>query len=336
MNRTRELVVGAVILAGLAVGVVGSLWLSGSGFGRPSNPLTVMVADVGQLRQGNTVKYRGVPIGRVDRFELTPSGDGIAVRLLLDREIPPVEELRAILAPESLFGEWQVELVSLARFPGFEYFEIPGGMVLEDGGEPVPGFAMPDITRLTAAANEISQNLAVLTDRVDRAFNEETAENVRVAIANIQEMSESLRSLAGASDETFHELSDDVRQATADISAAAAVARSTLDRADRLLASGQLDSIVEDVAAASRDLATLSRAAGASADRVERTVASADSLFLRLNRIAGRIEDGEGVLGQLMNDSVMVERTADVLLRLDLLLEDFMANPKRYVRLSIF
>ncbi|NIS19468.1 MAG: hypothetical protein GWN18_05730, partial [Thermoplasmata archaeon] len=60
------------------------------------------------------------------------------------------------------------------------------------------GYTLPDITRLTAAANEISQNLAVLTNRVDRAFNDETAENVRRAIDNIQDVSENLRTLVGA------------------------------------------------------------------------------------------------------------------------------------------
>ncbi|HSG49829.1 MAG TPA: MlaD family protein, partial [Longimicrobiales bacterium] len=155
MSRSRELVVGAVILAGMALGVVGSLWLSGSGFGRPAVPLDVMVADVGQLREGNAVKYRGVPVGRVDRFDLSDAGDGILIRLLLDTELPPIADAAAIVAPESLFGEWQVEIVSRERFPNFDYFEVPEGAVPapEPDGEPPPvlgGFTMPDITRLTA------------------------------------------------------------------------------------------------------------------------------------------------------------------------------------------
>ena len=53
MNRSREVLVGVVILLGLAAAVVGSLWLAGSGLGRPAFPVEVLVADVGQLREGN-------------------------------------------------------------------------------------------------------------------------------------------------------------------------------------------------------------------------------------------------------------------------------------------
>lgn len=336
MSRSRELVVGIVILAGLVVGVAGSLWLSGSGFGRPSFPLTVMVADVGQLREGNAVKYRGVPVGRVERFELTDTGEGILIRLLLDRELPEVEDAAAIVAPESLFGEWQVEIVSRERFPGFEYFQVGEGTASAEGPDILGGFTMPDITRLTAAANDISQNLSVLTDRVDRAFNEETAENVRLAIQNIQEVSENLRILVVSSNETFQELRDDVSRATTDIGAAASVARAALERTNDLLSSGQLDSILMNMSQASRDLATISETVGASAPGIQSAVVNADSVFQRMARIAGRIEGGEGVLGQLLTEGELVAQASQVLVQLDLLLADLRENPKRYVRLSIF
>lgn len=341
MSRSRELVVGVVILAGLAVAVVGSLWLSGSGFGRPSFPLDVMVADVGQLREGNAVKYRGVPVGRVDRFDLADRGDGILIRLLLDRELPEVRDAVAIVAPESLFGEWQVEIVARERFPGFAYFQVPEDVAAEaeESEEPVRvigGFTMPDITRLTAAANDISQNLSVLTDRVDRAFNDETAENVRLAIENIQQVSENLRILVESTNETFQDLKDDVSQATTDIGAAASVARSALERTDRLLASERLDSILTNFSAASDDLRLLAEAMGGSSGEMRNTLVQADSVMQRMGRITAQIENGQGVLGQLLKEGELVNQASSVLVQLDLLLGDLRANPKKYVRLSIF
>ncbi|HKK92381.1 MAG TPA: hypothetical protein VJ925_03065, partial [Longimicrobiales bacterium] len=70
MNIGRELLVGSVVIAGIAVAVLGSLWLSGSGFGSENIPLEVVVRDIGQLREGNSVKYRGVPMGRVRSFSV--------------------------------------------------------------------------------------------------------------------------------------------------------------------------------------------------------------------------------------------------------------------------
>lgn len=336
MNRSREVLVGVVILLGLAAAVVGSLWLAGSGLGRPAFPVEVLVADVGQLREGNQVKFRGVPVGRVERFVVEPAGLGIRINLLLDQELPEIQDAAAVVAPESLFGEWQVELVSRERFPRFEYYELSPAHQNQQDPPLLAGYTLPDITRLTAAANEISQNLAVLTDRVDRAFNEETAENVQRAIDNIQDVSQNLRTLVSSTRETFEDLRGDVSQATQDIGAAASVARSALERTDSLLATGQVDSIVTNVAAASKDLAVIADAVGSSSGEMQDAIQRLDSTFTRIDRITARIENGDGVLGQLLSQGELVGQASSVLVQLDLLLADLRENPGRYVRLSIF
>jgi phospholipid/cholesterol/gamma-HCH transport system substrate-binding protein len=66
------------------------------------------------------------------------------------------------------------------------------------------------------------------------------------------------------------------------------------------------------------------------------TLARADSTFARLDRIAVRIESGEGTVGRLLSDSTFADRAEGVLLQLDSLLADLRENPRRYVRLSIF
>lgn len=336
MKRSRDLLVGSVILAGLAVVVVGSLWLSGSGFGRPAFPVDVMVQDVGQLRLGNTVKYRGVAVGRVEDFSLEPDGEAIRIRLLLDQELPPIDSIAAVVAAESLFGEWQVEIVSRARFPRFDYYDLPQELQSQQDPPVISGYTLPDITRLTAAANDISQTLATLTSRIDRAFNDSSAANVSRAIDNLEDVSENLRILAQSSNETFQDLQDDVSQATRDIGAAASTARSVLGRADQLLASGQWDSILANVTQGSEDLARIANAVGESSDELEDVFLRADSALTRIDRIGARIESGEGALGQLLTDSLLVGQATNVLIQLDLLLADLRENPSRYVRLSIF
>lgn len=336
MSRSREILVGTVILLGAAVAVAGSLWLTGSGFGLPSVPVDVLVADVGQLREGNQVKFRGVSIGRVSSFEVNPDGEVIRILLLLDQELPEIEDIAAVVAAESLFGEWQVEIVSKARFPSFAYVEVPPGTSGPEGQLVIGGFALPDITRLTAAANEISNNLAVLTNRIDRAFNDSSAENVSRTIENIESLSSDLSLLARRSAETFEEIEGEVRQASEDISAAASVARSALERTDQIMASGQVDSIVANVARGSEDLARLADAMGGTSGGLTSAITHLDSSFARMDRLTARIEAGEGVIGQLMTRGDLVGQASNALGQLELLLEDLRLNPKRYVRLSIF
>lgn len=334
MTRGREVMVGAVILVGIAVTVIGTLWLKGSNFGRPSVRVDVLVEEIGQLAEGNQVRFRGVPVGRVMEFEVEPGGEAVRILLTLDRAPDLPDDVGALIAPESLFGEWQVEFVSRSAVP-FVYFEVPAGSEQED----VPvlgGFTMPDITRLTAAAFDISQNLSVLTDRVDRAFNEETADNIRLAIENIQDASENVRDLIDQQAQTFANVSSEVERAASEIGAAASVGRRVLEQADGLMASGQIDSILGNVGSITTNLDSLSAHMATATSGLDVTMARAESAFARVDRLSARVEAGEGVLGQLMTDTLLVTRASDVLTQLDLLLADLRENPKRYVRLSIF
>ena len=326
--------VGAVILIGIAVTVIGTLWLKGSNFGRPSVRVDVLVEEIGQLAEGNQVRVRGVPVGRVIGFEVEPGGQAVRVLLSLDRMPDLPDDVRALVAAESLFGEWQVELISESAL-AFNYFDVPPGA--GRGDVPVMGgFTMPDITRLTAAAFDISQNLAVLTDRVDRAFNEESADNIRLAIENIQEASENVADLIDQQAQTFANVTTQVERAASEIGSAATVGRSVLERADGIMASGRLDSIMGNVEDITMNLDLLSANMATATEGLDLTMARADSAFARVDRLSARVEAGEGVLGQLMTDTLLVSRAGAVLAQLDLLLADLRANPKRYVRLSIF
>lgn len=335
MNRGKEVLVGAVILAGIAVTAVGTLWLKGINFGRPAVPIDVLVQDVGQLREGNAVKFRGVQIGRVESFEVVPDGEAVRIRLRLENDMELPTDAVAIVAPESLFGEWQTEIVSRARFPTFDYFVVPPRLE-EEGVRVLGGFAIPDISRLTATANEISQNLAVLTNRVDRAFNDSTADNFRQAIDNIQQVSENLRDLVGQQASTFANVSAQVERAATEIGGAAEVGRSALQHADRILASGEVDSILVNVRTATGTLSSIAGQVAQSTDEFDQTLRRADSAFARIDRLTARVSRGEGAIGQLFADTVLVSRAGAVLRQLDLLLADLRENPKRYVRLSIF
>ena len=56
----------------------------------------------------------------------------------------------------------------------------------------------------------------------------------------------------------------------------------------------------------------------------------------KLNGILAKIEEGEGSLGKLHKDDALYNNLAEASRELDLLLQDFRLNPKRYVNVSVF
>lgn len=329
MTRRREILVGLVITLGIVVAVVGTLWLQDAAFGRGTRPVEALFAEVGQLMVGNSVKLRGVNIGRVEGISVEPDGTAVRIVMRVREEVVLPLDPAVLLAPESMFGDWQAEVVSRSAYPQFEFLENS-----EDGT--LGGYALPDFSRLTAAADQISQNLGVLSDRVEQAFTEETARNITEAINNIQNVSERLRELVEVQAGAFSNLATEVESAAVELGDAAHSGNLAFQKVNEILGTPTTDSILLDARVTASNLKDLTEELTTTAAGAESLITSADSTFARLDRITAQIEAGEGVLGRLMTDTVLVYRAQDVLIQLSVLLEDLRANPQRYVRISIF
>lgn len=329
MKRRNEILVGIVIILGLAVGVFGSLWMQGRRFARNTIFVEALFSNVGQLLNGAPVKLRGVGIGQVTDITVEPNGNAVRIRLAVTRGVQIPDDAAVIVAPESMFGDWQVEVVARSAYPQFAFYE-------STDPEALGGFTIPDLSRLTATADRIAENLATITDRVSVAFTEATASNIAQAINNIGEVSERLAQLVETQADVVDEVVVDVQTSAAEVAAAARSARSTLDQLDRVLSTGAVDSIIVDTRFAAKEFGGLVADLRTTVSGLETTLALADSTFGRFNRIGTRMEAGEGSLGRLLADSTLAVRAEEALTQLTLLLADFRENPNRYVRLSIF
>ena len=332
MNRNREFLVGLVIIGAIVVGVGGTLWLQGTNFGRTTRVVEALLESAGQLNEGNPVTYRGVRIGTVASIGVESDGEAIRVTLLLTTpvELPP--DAAVVLGPESLFGDWQAEVVSMERFPRYSFYTLPD----DAPSDLLGGYALPEITRLTASAEQISQNLADLTNRLELAFNQETADNLASAITNIEAITQDLRGLVQQQSLVAASITANADSALLEVEGAAVAARRSFERIDGVLGSEEVDSIVTNMRIASAGLRDLTTELADTDGGLVATLDQADSAFARVDRIAARLEAGEGSLGRLLNDSTLAVNAEDMLRSLDLLLQDVRENPGRYVRLSIF
>ena len=336
MKRRKELLVGSVVLFGIAVAVFGTLWLQGRRLGSTETEVHVLMRDVGQLSNGNAVTFRGVNIGRVGDITVEEGGAAVRIQLLLDGDWILGDDAVVVIAPESMFGDWQAEIVTRSRFPLYDYYEVPSDARLPEGVRVLGGYMLPDLSRLTAVADEVAQNLASLTDRFDRAFGEETADQISQAIRNITDFTVTLQELVDEQSDQFRSIAGDVRTSTSEIALALETARGSLERIDALLAAGDLDSILVNTRVITAELSGVSGDISAASQSLSGTLTLADSTFLSLNRITTRLERAEGSLGRLISDTLLASRAESLVEELNLLFEDIRANPQKYVHLSIF
>ncbi len=329
MNRTREALVGLVIVVAAVVTAVGVLWLQGATWGRPQVEMEAVFDEVGLVRSGNAVKLRGVQVGRVREITVDPAGDLVRVRFRIDEGVTLPDQPVVVLSPESLFGDWQAEIHPRTRFPRVRFPEPREADVL-------PGHALPDISQLTAAADEISETMLVLTERVGIAFSEDTAENIASLIDNIEDVTTQLATLVEQQAASFTEVTDDLRQATQGIGSAANQARVTLERVDGLLARDEVESTLQDLAGLTANLRGLSAEMDGTNREFRELAAQVESTFAKVEGMLEVVEAGDGSLGRLLHDPGMAEEMEGAVTELQLLLADIRENPRRYVRLSIF
>jgi hypothetical protein len=212
---------------------------------------------------------------------------------------------------------------------------VPPGAA-RDGVRVLGGYTLPEMSRLTASAEQISSNLADLTERFEIAFNDSTAMNLARAIENFGVVSGDLRSLVAQQSDIAMSITVSVDSAVAEIEAASRVARRSFERIERILADAQLDSIVGNVASTTGDVSKIAADLAGASDELAAAVARADSAFARFDRITAQVEAGQGALGRLVTDTTLAVRAEEAFLELGALLKDLRENPKRYVRLTIF
>ncbi|MDX1674353.1 MAG: MlaD family protein, partial [Longimicrobiales bacterium] len=298
-------------------------------FGQDRRDVEAWFREVGQLQRGNAVKLRGVPIGEVTDIVLDRRSTGVVVHLNINSGVVLPEDPVVILSPESMFGDWQAEIFPRTRFPFYDYAISPEPNVM-------PGYSLPDISRLTAVGDRIAENLAVITDRIDIAFTEETAVNVRDAIDNIQQVTAQLTRLVEAQEQTVEGLAEGLETTTATFQEAVATANRAFAQVEAAIAEGELEVIMDNVEAMTTKMDSVSEALAFVSRELGGAVVMADSSFTSLNAIMQSLEQGEGTLGMLIQDTALY---TDLVLTSSLvqdLLLDFQRNPRKYINLRIF
>jgi phospholipid/cholesterol/gamma-HCH transport system substrate-binding protein len=329
MRGRNEVLVGVVVLIGIAVVVLGTIWLRGVAVGRGQIEIRARFNEVGQLLEGNSVKLRGVPIGRIDRIALDSAGRGVIVTMRVDGQVGLPEDPVVLLSPESMFGDWQAEIAPRAAAPTFPFAEAPDPNVL-------PGYALPDISRLTAVADRIAENLAVLTDRIELAFTEETALRVRRAVDNILDATEQITEIVGDQESAVIQISTDLQAATTALVTAANAANRIFAQVEVAVGEDRLVTLVEDVSRTASRTAALADTLLVVGRDMRIAAATADSTLATIGGIAAAIESGEGSLGRLVTDTTLFISLRESNLELQALLRDIRQNPRKYINVRVF
>lgn len=329
MKARNEVVVGTVMILAIALVVFGTIWLQGRGLGSEEMEVRARLHAVGQLMNGNSVKVSGVPIGRVTSIDLDPAAVGVIVTMRVRADVRLPEDPVVLLSPESMFGDWQAEIVRRGDYPEYPYAESPDPGIL-------PGAALPDISRLTAVADRIAQNMATLSDRFEIAFTDETATNVRRAIENIQGVSERLTDMVASQQQAVEGVASDLQRTAEALGQAVETINRTFAQVETAISGEKLVNIVASAEQASLLIDSLAVELLDTSRELGSAAIAADTTLKSVGAVADAMLRGEGSLGLMLRDSALYWRIVESNAEIQALLKDLRANPKKYINLRVF
>ena len=249
LSYKQEVGVGAFVLVGVAVVLVGLFWLTGRSIRTSGISIDVMFESVAGLKQGDPVLVSGVKKGRVASVSLERV-KSVRVRLEVSKDVSPHIDASAAVGSMDLFGAKFIDYN-----PGAREEMLAKGRV-------ITGTNAPDITDVAQGvatrANELMENAAnIVSDRL--------GEDIHNTLVMTQR---AMSTLSGMPDGPF------VKQTTRTLQATEKV----MQRVDSMLGSGtgaSIDSV-------SRNLARLT-------DRLSHTTTQLDTLLTRMNRGEGTL-----------------------------------------------
>jgi phospholipid/cholesterol/gamma-HCH transport system substrate-binding protein len=307
VKRSNEFAVGLAVLAAVALVIGGALWLSETDINQKKTMYTARFRTVGGLGVGGPVTLRGVRVGRVEAIRLVEN-EWVETVFSLDREVELPRKPAVISASASLFGEWTANIVPFEPLPVDP--NLRDALVESDqaGGEAWPGATLPDIGQLTAQASRIAGDVAAVTQRIGQAFDS-------TALNNLQQSVKDLAAISGRMARSFQQAGARLDTATSD------------NQLKDILDNGRNSSA--DIRAAAADLRSVMAAARSNQATLVHVVHAADSLMTKL-------QTGSGTMGKLATDSTLYHETTQTVIQFRHLLTDIQANPKKYLKISVF
>lgn len=299
-GKHQELWVGLFVILGTLTTVYLLLTLTDAAMFRGRYIVSSTVKDASGVRKGDPVQMLGVGIGRVQKFLIDQSGT-VTLYLEIEGEY------------NSIPTDSRVELVSAGMLGGMVARVIPGaGHEMARNGSALTGELPPTMQQqVEEAANEAKKTFA----RVQTLLSDPMIKDSQSSVRELDQLLKRLSSIAIEQQKELKSLTTSMRAASENMEKA--TSREEIDRAMK-----RLDTL------------------SASAERTANTVETSTKA---LDAVLGRIQRGEGTLGKLSTDDVLytnLNKTLETVnatsLEMKNLLADLKANPKKYLKVSVF
>jgi phospholipid/cholesterol/gamma-HCH transport system substrate-binding protein len=257
--------------------------------------------NVGGLQAGTQVTINGFAVGKVNDIRFKDSSGNLVVTFTVSNDFNFSKSSIAELYDTGIIGGKGIQIIPI----------VNEGTTARSG-DTLPTRIRPGVTEL------VQQKLTPLQNKVEDAFS--NADSVLVNFNRVLD------------EDTQQNLRESVKGLNQLISSL----QGTTNNLNSFLKNnqGQLDSAIGNIHNITVNFSKISDSLSNAG--LSQTVRNMEATLADLDILLKRMEQGEGTMGRLLKDEELYDNLANASRELDLLLQDFRLNPKRYVNVSVF
>jgi len=301
LKLSREIKTGIIVIGGILLFILGFSYLKSTPLFDNSKTFFAVYKNVGGLQPGTQVSINGFAVGKVNDIKFKDTTGNLLVTFSVDNNFEFSRNSVAELYDTGIIGGKGIQIK-----PVFD--DAPRAK----SGDTLITSSRPGLTEL------VQQRLTPLQLKVEGAVS-----NADSLLMNFNDVLD---------DDTKKNLRESIKGLNTMVSSF----QKSANTLNRLLENNksQLDSTITNINTITSNFSKLSDSI--SKVGLAKTMKSLESTIHNLDVLMANIEKGEGSLGKLMKNEELYNNLSKASKELDLLLQDFRLNPKRYVNVSVF